>query len=79
MHTTRIPPVDTATITRQLVVGVHGFLSSMQSSTTAASLPADIAEHVRMDVQTDIGHIVKVLAGNQPNDLADLALGIMAN
>ena len=32
-----------------------------------------------MDVQADIGQVVKVLAGNQPNDLADLALGIMAS
>jgi hypothetical protein len=42
------------------------------------SLPADVAEHVRMDVQTDIGDIVKVLAGDQPDDLADLAFGIVA-
>ena len=30
-----------------------------------------------MDVQTDIGHVVKVLAGHQPDDLADLAFGIV--
>jgi hypothetical protein len=28
--------------------------------------PADVAEHVRMDVQPDIGHFVNVLAGHQP-------------
>jgi hypothetical protein len=31
-----------------------------------------------MDVQADVGHVVKVLAGDQPDDLADFALGIMA-
>ena len=31
-----------------------------------------------MDVQTDIRHVVKVLAGNKPDDLADLAFGIIA-
>ncbi len=35
-------------------------------------LPADVTEHVRMDVQTDIGYVVEMLAGNKPNDLADL-------
>ena len=33
----------------------------------------DVTEHVRMDVQTDIGHVVKVFAGDKPDDLADLA------
>jgi hypothetical protein len=41
-------------------------------------LPADVAEHIRMDVQTDIGHIVKMFAGNEPDDLADRTFGIMA-
>ena len=31
-----------------------------------------------MDVQTDIGHVVNVLAGNNPDDLADIAVGIIA-
>jgi hypothetical protein len=31
-----------------------------------------------MDVQTDIGDVVKMLAGHEPDDLADLAFGIMA-
>ena len=30
-----------------------------------------------MDVQTNIGHVIKVLARNKPDDLADLAFGIM--
>jgi len=30
-----------------------------------------------MDVQTDVGHVVKMLARHQPDDLADLPLGIM--
>ena len=38
---------------------------------------ADVTQHVRMDVETDIGHVVKMLAGDEPNDLADLAFGIM--
>lgn len=41
-------------------------------------LPTDVAEHIRMDVQTDIGHIVKMFAGNEPDDLADRTFGIMA-
>src|SRR5215467_13530540 len=31
-----------------------------------------------MDVQTDISHVVKMLAGNKPDDLADLTFGIIA-
>jgi hypothetical protein len=31
-----------------------------------------------MDVQTDVGHVVNVFAGDHPNDFADLAFGIMA-
>jgi predicted RNA polymerase sigma factor len=31
-----------------------------------------------MDVQTDVGHVVKALAGHKPDDLADLAFGKMA-
>jgi len=36
-------------------------------------LLADVTEHIRMNVQTDIGHVVKMFAGNQPDDLADCA------
>jgi hypothetical protein len=39
-------------------------------------LPADIAEHVRMDIKTDISHVIKMLAGHEPDDLADLPFGI---
>src|SRR5260370_6412484 len=31
-----------------------------------------------MNVQTYVGHVVQMLAGNEPDDLADLTLGIMA-
>jgi hypothetical protein len=41
-------------------------------------LPADVTEHIRMDVQTDIGHVVTMLAGNQPDDFADRAFGIVS-
>src|SRR5262245_60359534 len=44
---------------------------------TLLLLSTDFTEHVRMDIQTDIGHVVNVLAGNQPDDLADLAFGKM--
>src|SRR5437588_561513 len=40
-------------------------------------LPADVAEHVRMDIQPDIGHIVQMLTGHEPDDLADRAFRIM--
>ena len=38
----------------------------------------DVAKHVGMDVQSDIGQVVEVLARHQPDELADFALGIMA-
>jgi hypothetical protein len=31
-----------------------------------------------MDVESDVGDVVEVLAGNEPDDLADLAFGIEA-
>jgi hypothetical protein len=37
-----------------------------------------LAEPIRMDVQTDIGHIVKMLAANKPDDFANLTFGIIA-
>src|SRR5215470_7811358 len=63
-----------------IVYGTHGrrgfrFLFSL---TSIPLFPADVTEHVRMDVQADIGHVVKVLAGHKPDDLADLAFRIMA-
>ena len=44
------------------------------SYTTATASSCDVTEHIRMDVETDIGHVVKMLASNKPDDLADLAL-----
>ncbi len=41
-------------------------------------LLADATKHIRVDVQTDVGHVVKVFAGNEPDDLADRAFGIVA-
>src|SRR5215471_15633673 len=40
--------------------------------------PADVAEHVGMDVQADIGHVVNMFAGHEPDDLADPAFRIIA-
>ena len=48
------------------------------SSLLPLVFPADVAKHVGMDVQADVGHIVEMLARNQPDDFADLALGIIA-
>ena len=31
-----------------------------------------------MNVQTEIGHVIDVLAGDEPDDLANLAVGIMS-
>ena len=39
-------------------------------------LLTDITEQVRLDVQTKIGYVVKMLAGNEPDNFADLSLGI---
>ena len=41
-------------------------------------LPADVAEHIRVDVQADIGQVVKMFARNQPDNLADPAFGEIA-
>ena len=40
-------------------------------------LPADVAEHVRMDVQADVRHVVNVLGRHEPDDLTDFPLGKM--
>src|SRR5215475_8266736 len=37
-----------------------------------------VTEHVRMNVQADIGHVVQVFAGHNPDDLADRAFGVMS-
>jgi len=39
--------------------------------------PADVAKHVGMDVEADVGDVIQVLAGDKPDDLADLAFGIV--
>jgi hypothetical protein len=39
---------------------------------------ADVAEHIRMNIQTEIGHIIDVLGGHEPNNLADFSFGIMS-
>jgi len=31
-----------------------------------------------MDIQTDVGDVVQMFAGGEPDDLADLAFGIVA-
>lgn len=36
-------------------------------------LLADVTQHVRMNIQLNVRHVVIVLAGHQPDDLADLA------
>jgi len=41
-------------------------------------LTADVTEHIRMNVQSDIGHIVKMLAGDQPDYLTDQAFRIIS-
>src|SRR5205807_5870187 len=41
------------------------------------SFLANVAEHIRMNVQTDVGYVVEMLACNEPNDLANLALRII--
>jgi hypothetical protein len=35
-------------------------------------------EHVRLDVQTDIGDVLKMLAANKPHDFGNLVFGIIA-
>jgi len=35
-------------------------------------------EHIRIDVQTDIGDVLKMLAANKPHDFGNLAFGIIA-
>jgi hypothetical protein len=38
----------------------------------------EVAKHIRMNIETDIGQVVDVLARDKPDDLADFALGIVA-
>src|SRR5262245_64714569 len=42
------------------------------------ALLAYVTEHVRMNVQADIGHVVQVFACHKPDDLADRAFGVMS-
>src|SRR5579863_10420560 len=49
--------------------------SARAESNALISLPADVAQHVGVDVQADVGHVVEVLAGDEPHDFADVALG----
>jgi hypothetical protein len=44
---------------------------------TELFLSCDVAEHVGVDVEADVGHVVNVLAGDEPDNLADGALGVM--
>ena len=41
-------------------------------------LPADFTEHIRMNVQTDVGHVIEVLTCNKPDDLTDLTFRVIA-
>src|SRR4029453_18534242 len=52
--------------------------SAVPTELTLIPLPAEITEHIRMDVQTDVGHIVKMFTDTHADDLTDLPLGIMA-
>lgn len=40
--------------------------------------PADVTDHIGMDIKADVRHVVKMFAGNQPDDFADCAFGIKA-
>ena len=40
--------------------------------------PADIAKHVRVDVQAEVRDVVNVFGGDQPDDLADFPFRKMA-
>ena len=50
----------------------------LSASLLSTLLSGDVAEHVRVDIQTYVRDVVEVLARNEPNYLADLALGIVA-
>src|SRR5207249_7502567 len=41
-------------------------------------LPGEVAQHVRVNIEANVGHVVDVLRGHQPDDFAGLALGIIA-
>ena len=44
---------------------------AVSSQRCGRSLPTDVAQHVRMDVQTEIGQVVNMFGGYEPDDLAD--------
>lgn len=52
--------------------------SEADPSVRGAGPLADVAKHVGVDVEANIGHVVDMLAGDQPDNLADLTLGVIA-
>src|SRR5262249_41385880 len=73
-------------VSLSLLVAILFLLCFLKQSTrsekllgTLLLLSTDVTKHIRMNVQTDIGHVVKMFAGNKPDDLADLAFGIITS
>ena len=65
----------------EMLLRVHGFVCGCRCDVSALAillLLREVAEHVGMDVQADVGDVVDVFAGHQPDDFADGALGVVA-
>ena len=62
---------------RLLAVPQCGLASCKTADPGLIPFPGNVAEHVRMDVQSDVGHVVDVLARDEPDDFTDLAFGVM--
>ncbi len=43
------------------------------------SLPPDLTQHIGVNVQPDIRHVVEMLACDKPDDLTDLTFGVEAS
>src|SRR6516165_10130820 len=62
---------------RLLAVPQCGLASCKTAGPGLIPVPGNVAEHVRMDVQADVGHVVDVLAGDEPDDFTDLTFSVM--
>src|SRR5271165_7090238 len=50
----------------------------LSSAGRSLLLPVDVAEHVGMNVEAEVGEVVEVFAGHEPDDFADGAFGVEA-
>src|SRR5215831_7868296 len=72
------PPYDVASPPCQANAISKSILLRYVHQRRGLTLLTYVTEHVRMNVQADIGHVVQVFAGHNPDDLTDRAFGVMS-